>query len=272
METPSNKIRFSPSFPEAELPADIAQEIANVASTLEPLRSSGEIPDEPSGISAPRARQISGTRIPKQLLPYLKPRMGRPKKKKKPKSDKPHSLNPIDVKLARKISDRVNKAINPKKLEKAQVREAITALESPFDPTNPITTDERTLASIAKNDALARDAYSWQERLDSEVIKSIEAVVDLRDNAISESVRFHAAKDILDRAGADKRKTPNAPLKPYEQQTTEELIAEMARLEAIDAEFTEVAKEAPAAQAGKDDRGTGGGTDTAEQKPAEGSS
>jgi hypothetical protein len=92
----------------------------------------------------------------------------------------------------------------------------------------------KAAATIEKNFKTAEVVDSWQQALveSSSVRKSLSTLEFLRDQALSEQVRFRAAQDLLDRAAIDLRKqTPQKTVvNLFSDASTEELMEMLRRL------------------------------------------
>lgn len=238
----------------AETPVDLS-EAKIISSTTSQLPNAHPPKPKSQGTSRARIVKEAADKREARAKQTLEAKARRAAEKREARGEDPHEVTPpadpvtqkdaikanmVSRTLARRIARRANKAIEPEKIENRLNDEARVTIDKPFDPLAPLTMQEMAMQEIAKNQKLAADLVTWQDKLDLETIKSIDRIIFLRDNAYSETIQLKAAQDLLDRAGKDMKKPNPAKVVIYANQSTQELLADLARLNALEAETVPV--------------------------------
>lgn len=155
-----------------------------------------------------------------------------PKKRRRLKT----SLSPEEAaqKVSQGLSDKIFKrAARAASAPLPRLKTAQEILDAPFDPTSPLTEQDRQLTTISQDPTLSVAHLEWQDTLAVEGARSLNEIVRLRDHATSEKLRFDAAKDIADRAGIDLRKKAPTQVNLYANVPTEQLVEALRRMDRL---------------------------------------
>lgn len=222
-------IRKNLSTPyKTDVAPDLAEEVGRISDAMRPIRED-KVLDDDSKPRSPQGRP-PGSKSSREAYASMvarRARLASPAEKKKDRLPKG---------VAAKAAQEANEQVDAPRRTAADKFDAQSSLEQPFDERNPMTTVERQQQAIAADPAIAAEVVTWQSRLGAETLRSIDTLVFLRDNAYSEQVRLNAAKDILDRAGADMKRQVKATVNIYANASTDELIAALEKLDAIEAD------------------------------------